>query len=833
MGNSDTAGKCRKATYQITGMSCASCAAHVNKILNRQHGVSEANVNYATATAQVVFDPDECTPEVLRKAVEDGGYGLVIDDDGGSDSAERRHRADYLRLKHQTVGAVLMSVVMMAMGMLWSDNVVVGYLLWLMATVVLFVFGRRFFVNAWKQLMHWSANMDTLVANGTGIAYLFSVFNLLFPDFWRQRGIEPHLYFEAAGMIVAFILVGRLLEDRAKHKTTAAIRKLAGMQPKTVTVVTPEGERIISIDKARPGDMIVVRPGERIAVDGVVTEGDSYVDESMLNGEPLPSSKHAGDKVYAGSINQRGSFRFVADKTGSDTMLAQIIRMVQDAQGSKAPVQKLVDKVAGVFVPAVIIISLVVFAAWWAFADNEGFVRGLHAMMTVLVIACPCALGLATPTALIVGMGKGAENGILIKDATSLEIARKVDTVVLDKTGTVTEGCPTVSDVMWIDGDESYKSYFAGLERASEHPLAQAVTDALGQDAAPQPDAFESVTGMGVKGTFDGRQFVAGNAAMLRAEGIVVPDSLEAVARRWSDEAKTVVWFAAAGKVSGLATVTDKMKPSSPAAIAALGKMGIAVHMLTGDNPQAAKTVAARAGIANVHASMLPGDKARFISKLQGEGHVVAMAGDGINDSAALATADLGIAMGKGSDIAMETAMVTILSSDLEKIPEAIRLSQLTIRTIRQNLFWAFIYNLIAIPIAAGALYPATGFMLNPMIGGAAMAFSSVSVVTNSLRLKRKRISLAKAGDVPATVSDEVTTTIKQTIMKQQFKVEGMMCNNCRTHVEKALNTIPGVKATVTLDPPVATVESERELSFDEVQAVVAEKAGEYKVTKA
>ncbi len=822
-------GGSRKASYQVTGMSCASCAARVEKIISKQRGVSQANVNYASATVQIIFDESQCSFELLQKAVGDGGYGLV-DLNAGIDGAGRG--SEHSRLVRQTAGAAILSLAMMGIGMIWHGGVASGYAQWAMSSVVLFVFGRRFYANAWKQLLRRASNMDTLVAVGTGIAYLFSVFNLFFPDFWQSRGIVPHLYFETAGMIVAFILAGRLLESRAKHKTTAAIRKLAGMQPKTVTVITSDGEKTIDIDKARPGDKIVVKPGERIAVDGVIIEGDSYVDESMLNGEPLPTAKRTGDNVYAGSVNQHGTFRFLASKTGTDTMLGQIIRMVQDAQGSKAPVQKLVDKVAGIFVPTVIIVSIAVWAAWWLFAGSEGFVRGLHAMMTTLVIACPCALGLATPTALIVGMGKGAESGILIKDATSLEIARKVDTIVLDKTGTVTVGSPSVSDVMWVEGGEAKQSFFAALERASGHPLAQAVADRLKGGEALHPYSFESVTGMGVKGVFDGEEYIAGNFAMLQSEGVPVPVSLAETANLWIGEGKTLVWLAAAGEVSGLVAVTDKIKPSSASAVARLSDMGIEVHLLTGDNRQASEAIAAHAGIKHVHASMMPGDKAEFIRQQQRNRHIVAMAGDGINDSAALATADLSIAMGKGSDIAMETAMVTILSSDLEKIPEAIRLSQLTIRTIRQNLFWAFIYNLVALPVAAGVLYPIMGYMLDPMIGGAAMALSSVSVVANSLRLKRKTVAFKSSPVANQGVVGDVQTNTKQTIMKQQFKIEGMTCGNCRAHVEKALNTIPGVKATVTLEPPIATIETERELQLGEVQETVSTKAGEYKVTQ-
>ncbi len=824
------AGTC-KADYSIAGMSCASCAARVDKILNHQHGVIEANVNYATAAATVVFDPRECSPDVLRRAVQDGGYDLLARDTGLGGQDDERHVRDYAKLRRQAIWATVVAAVAMTVGMVWGGSPVTGYVSWGLATAVLFVFGRRFFVNAWRQLRHLSANMDTLVANSTGIAYVFSVFNLLCPGFWVERGIEPHLYFDAAAMIVAFILIGRLLEDRAKQKTSTAIRKLSSLQPKTVALATDEGEMLIPVAKAAVGDTIIVRPGERIPLDGTVTTGESYVDESSLNGEPLPTAKRQGSKVYAGTINQQGTFRFKVERAGGDTMLAQIIRMVQDAQGSKAPVQKLVDKVAGIFVPAVISISLIVLAAWWLLAETDGFVHGLHAMMTVLVIACPCALGLATPTALIVGIGKGAENGILIKDATSLEIARKVDAIVLDKTGTVTEGRPSVSDVLWI-GDESLKRLFAALERASEHPLAKAIAQAFGDGTGIEATAFESVTGQGVRGEVGGKTCLAGNEALLLSAGIALSDELRQAAARWEDEAKTVVWFATDGKALGVAAIIDKIKPSSRAAISRLRAMGIETFMLTGDNLHAAKAVAAQAGITHVHASMLPADKADFVKRLQAGGHTVAMAGDGINDSAALAAADLGIAMGKGSDIAMETAMMTLLSSDLDKIPQAIRLSQLTIRTIRQNLFWAFIYNIIAIPVAAGALYPLTGYLLDPMIGGAAMAMSSVSVVTNSLRLKRKRISLQETRHHADMAQGIVKDNIKTNVMKQQFKVQGMMCNNCRSHVEKALNTLPGVKAVVTLDPPVAEVEADHELTLGEVQAVVAEKAGDYTVTK-
>lgn len=613
-------------------------------------------------------------------------------------------------------------------------------IMWALSTPIIFGLGRSFFVSAWKQLEHGSANMDTLVANSTGIAYLFSLFNMLFPEFWLSRGIHPHVYFEAASVIIAFILLGRLLEEKAKGNTSSAIKKLMGLQPKNVTVITPTGEQQeISIEQIRPGDLLLVKPGERIAVDGSVTEGESFVDESMLSGEPIAVSKYKGTKVFAGTINQQGSFRFRAEKVGTDTLLAKIIHMVQDAQGSKAPVQQLVDKIAGIFVPVIIGIAIVSFIAWMLLDGENGFTHGLLALVTVLIIACPCALGLATPTAIMVGIGKGAERGILIKDAESLEIAKKIDTVVLDKTGTVTEGKPTVSDLIWNDRTERAESIFYSLEKLSEHPLAEAIAGYFKDVRFTEIEHFDSITGKGVKGQVEDKTYYAGNRKLLEENRISISPALSAEAARLTAEAQTVIWFADDTAALAIAAITDRIKPTSIQAVAELRAAGIEVYMLTGDNEATAGEIARQAGITHYKAGVLPQDKAAFISQLQKEGKKVAMAGDGINDSAALAQADLSIAMGGGSDIAMDVAKMTIISSDLTKIPEALKLSRLTVRTIRQNLFWAFIYNLIGVPIAAGILYPINGFLLNPMIAGAAMAFSSVSVVSNSLRLKRKK----------------------------------------------------------------------------------------------
>ena len=735
----------KKEIFPVTGLGCAACAARVNKVLNSCEGVEEANVNYASATALVSYDDCKCSPEALRKAVEEAGYGLITDVANEEEAAEAERLKQYRALRRQTIGAVAGALPVFVLSMFFMDLRWGQWVTFVLATAVVFVSGRRFFVNTVRQLRHGAVNMDTLVASSTGVAWLFSVFNLFFPDFWLSRGIEPHLYFEAASVIVAFILIGRLLEARAKQKTTGAIRGLMGLQPKTVTVLAEDGSgKEVPIQWARPGDIIIVRPGERVAVDGTVLSGESYVDESMLSGEPVPVFKQPDSKVFAGTINQKGSFRFRADRTGGDTMLSQIIRMVQDAQGSKAPVQNLVDRVAAVFVPIIISIAVLVFAAWWIFAPQDGFIHGLLCMITVLIIACPCALGLATPTAIIVGIGKGARNGILIKDAASLEVARKVDTVVLDKTGTLTEGCPEVVDQFWAPGAETMRPVLSALESLSEHPLAGAVVEALksGDGTAPlEISSFENLPGSGVRGEYDGAVYMAGNLELLRSNGIEPSERMLSLSGEWLGDARTVIWFAGPDGVLAVLALADRIKPTSAEAVARLRRMGIRTVMLTGDNEASAAALAREAGIDDFRAGVLPQDKAAYIKKLQAEGHKVAMVGDGINDSAALAQADLSIAMGRGSDIAMDTAMVTILSSDLMRIPEAVRLSHLTIRTIRENLFWAFIYNIIAVPVAAGVLYPINGFLLNPMIGGAAMALSSVSVVTNSLRLRGKKLN--------------------------------------------------------------------------------------------
>ena len=725
-------------------MTCAACAVSVESILSGQPGVVSAAVNFATQNVQVEYMPATITPATMKQALQSIGYDLVIEETAeAKEEVEQIHLRRYDDLRRRTIWAVALAIPLGILGMFFMDLPYVEYILWALATPLVLWLGRSFFVNAWKQARHRSANMDTLVALSTGIAYIFSVFNTLFPEFWHSRGLHAHVYFEAAGIVIAFILLGKLLEERAKSNTSSAIKKLMGLQPKTVTIVHEGGHTMeIPVAQVNIGDVLLVKPGEKVPVDGTVQSGSSYVDESMLSGEPVPVLRGAGDRVLAGTINQKGSFQFRAEKVGGDTLLAQIIRMVQEAQGSKAPVQKLVDRIAGVFVPVVIGIALAAFGAWWIFGGENGLTQGLLALVTVLVIACPCALGLATPTAIMVGVGKGAEQGILIKDAESLEMAHRIQAVVLDKTGTITAGKPAVEALLWAAGSESgaWKNVLFSLEKNSEHPLAEAVTTYLQDQATPVGlDNVESLTGKGISAEYQGRKVFAGNRALMQENQLVMAEALEQQAGVWENEAKTVIWFANHREVLAIAAIADPVKPDSIEAVQELQRMGIAVYLLTGDNRQTAAAVAAQVGIGQFRAEVLPADKDNFVQELQRQGKVVAMVGDGINDSQALARADVSIAMGKGSDIAMDVAKMTLMSSDLSKIPAAIRLSRHTVTTIRQNLFWAFIYNVIGIPVAAGVLFPINGFLLNPMIAGAAMALSSVSVVSNSLRLKWRK----------------------------------------------------------------------------------------------
>ena len=730
-----------KGTFPVLGMTCASCAVSAESIVKYEPGVVNAVVNFATGNLTVEYLPNMTDPSKLQKAIQSIGYDLLVEDENKQqETLETIHAEKFQKLKSKTIWAVILSLPVVVIGMFFMEIPYANEIMWLFSTPVVLWFGKDFFINAWKQTKHRSANMDTLVALSTGIAYLFSLFNMLFADFWHQRGLHAHVYFEAASVVIAFILLGKLLEEKAKGNTSSAIKKLMGLQPKTVMVIQPDGtEKQIAIEDVNVGDIILVKPGEKIAVDGMVTSGSSYVDESMLSGEPVPVLKSESEKVFAGTINQKGSFQFKAVKVGKETMLAQIIKMVQDAQGSKAPVQKLVDKIAGIFVPVVIGIAILTFFLWLILGGENGVVQGLLAAVTVLVIACPCALGLATPTAIMVGVGKGAENGILIKDAESLELAKKVNAIVLDKTGTITEGRPQVTGIEWLNYEDITKNILLSIEKQSEHPLAEAVVNHLEGIETTGISDFNSITGKGAKANYDGDTYFVGNKKLLAENNISIADELLKQADEWGKQSKTVIWFADSKQALSVIAISDKIKETSVQAIKEMQDMGIELYMLTGDNEATAKAIAEQTGINFYKAEVLPQHKADFVKELQKQGKIVAMVGDGINDSTALATSDVSIAMGKGSDIAMDVAKMTIISSDLTKIPAAIRLSKQTVATIKQNLFWAFIYNLIGIPIAAGILYPINGFLLNPMIAGAAMALSSVSVVSNSLRLKWKK----------------------------------------------------------------------------------------------
>ena len=729
-----------KKVFPVLHMTCASCAISAESIVRSLPGVVTSSVNFATGLLTVEYLPNMVHPTDLQKAVQSIGYDLLIEDESKQqETLENLHEAKLHDLRQKTIFSVILSLPVMIMAMFFMNIPYANIIMWILSTPVVAWFGKDFFIHAWKQARHRSANMDTLVALSTGIAYLFSVFNLLFPHFWHQRGLHAHVYFEAASMVITFILLGKLLEEKAKSNTSTAIRKLMDLQPKKVLVISADGtEKQVPLDEVFPGDIIQVKPGEKIAVDGMVLSGSSYVDESMLNGEPLPALKKEGDKVFAGTINQKGSFQFKAEKVGKETMLAQIISMVQSAQGSKAPVQRLVDKIAGVFVPVVIGIAILTFILWTILGGDNGIVQGLLTAVTVLVIACPCALGLATPTAIMVGVGKGAEQGILIKDAESFELTKKVNAMVLDKTGTITVGSPQVTGSLWIQEEDTAKAILLSIERESEHPLAQAIVTHLEGNVPRRLNGFESITGKGVKVNIEDQRYFVGNSRLITENHIVMDTRLVQQAQAWEAQAQTVVWFADSQQALAIFSIADEVKPSSVQAIRELKEMGIEIHMLTGDTAATAAAIARQTGITSFKAGVLPHQKAEFIQALQQQGKVVAMVGDGINDSAALAQADVSIAMGKGSDIAMDVAKMTLLSSDLGRIPKAIRLSKQTVATIHQNLFWAFVYNLIGIPIAAGILYPINGFLLNPMIAGAAMALSSISVVSNSLRLKWK-----------------------------------------------------------------------------------------------
>jgi Cu+-exporting ATPase len=765
----------------VTGMTCAACQARVQRVLERTPGVEEASVSLMTNTATVRFDPAQVDVNALVERIRGTGYGaeLPVDDRSAvqEQQAQDEARVEELRdLKFKAIvslvaGAIAMIVSMPLMSanahhglesadpvmrwtMAWLDpalrtvlpvlyavpTTALSYGLMALTAAIMLWAGRRFYVRAWKAFMHRSADMNTLIAIGTGAAFLFSAFATIAPEIFVSRGIAPDVYYEAVIIIIAFILGGNALEARAKAGTSSAIRKLIDLRPATARVHRNGVDLDVPLDEVREGDEIVVRPGERLPVDGAVLSGSSAIDESMLTGEPMPVTKSAGDRVVGGTINRAGSFSYRATTLGADSVLSQIVRLMRDAQGSRAPIQRLADRVSAVFVPTIIVISVATFVAWYFIADTAPLLRAFTAAVSVLIIACPCAMGLAVPTAVMVATGRGAEMGILIKGGESLERAGNATTVVLDKTGTITEGRPSVVSIetrgRWTA--EALLEVAASVESVSEHPLAAAITDSARARgiSTVRPEGFEAVAGKGATATVQGRAVAIGNASLMRDWGIDI-EPLGSWAADRAARAETVVYVDVDGELAGALAIADAIRATSKAAVSRLHAMGVETVLLTGDVASTADAVARETGIGRVIAGVMPAGKVDAIRELQGQDRTVLMVGDGINDAPALARADVGVAMGSGTDVAIEAGDIALLRADLNGVADAIALSRKTMRTMRQNLFWAFVYNVVGVPIAAGVLYPAFGLMLSPILASAAMALSSVSVVTNSLRLGR------------------------------------------------------------------------------------------------
>lgn len=749
----------------ITGMTCANCVATVEKGLKKLTGITEVSVNLATEKATVTYVPGQVERRDMVKQVEKIGYGVVeaANEEALEDAERAARQAEVQKQQHLLMVGVLFTLPLFVLSMLrdfnvlgaWADNPWVNVLMWALASPVQFYVGWQYYVGGFKALRNGSANMDVLVALGSSVAYIYSILVTVIAFIAEATGNHAlmdawghHVYFETAAVIITLIVLGKLLEARAKGQTSEAIKKLMGLRAKTARIVRNGEEIDVPIDSVDVGDTVIVRPGEKIPVDGVVLEGHSAVDESMITGESLPVDKGPGDKLIGATINKQGLLHFNATAVGRQTALAQIIRLVEDAQSTKAPIQKLADQVAGIFVPAVIVIAVLTFAIWNFLVPAATFTDALIRMVAVLVIACPCAMGLATPTAVMVGTGKGAEKGILFKSSTSLENAHQLTAIVLDKTGTITKGQPTVTDVVVNGhlGQTEALRLAASAERGSEHPLGQAIVNAAQEQGLllAQPTGFQSITGRGIEARIDGHHILVGNIKLM-AESNVQLNGFESEAKRLQNEAKTAMWMALDGKAAAVIAVADTIKEGSREAIAEMKRLGLHVAMITGDNEATAQAIAQEAGVDTVFADVLPGDKAAYVQKLQSQGHKVGMVGDGINDAPALAAADVGLAIGTGTDVAMEAADVTLMRGDLRSVPEAISLSRSTLNAIKQNLFWAFGYNVILIPVAAGVLYAfawAPDFLrqLSPMLAAFAMAFSSVSVVANSLRLRRLKL---------------------------------------------------------------------------------------------
>lgn len=746
----------QQQTLQLEGMSCAGCAQRIESVIQGVSGVTKCSVNFALREATVKYNPSSVSLDKIQEALEDAGYKANVpvqeeEEDESDPELEKLQRKLWLGGAASVLLVVGSLPMMMGISIPgwphWLHN---PWLQWVVSTPVMVWCGRPFFVGAWKALQHKGADMNSLVALGTGSAYFYSLFPTLFPGFFEAQGLSADVYYEAAVVIITLILWGRMLEHQARSKTSSAIRALIGLQPKTARVIRDGEEQDIPLTQVQVGDRLLVRPGEKIPVDGKVVKGSSTIDESMVTGESVAVDKQPGDEVIGATINQTGSFQMEAMRVGKDTVLAQIIELVKDAQSSKAPIQKLADRVTSWFVPAVLAIAVITFLTWILLTGN--LTLAMVTTVSVLVIACPCALGLATPTSVMVGTGKGAQQGILIKGAESLQLAHQIQTIVLDKTGTLTEGKPTVTDYITTLGtahgnELKLLQLAASLEKSSEHPLGKAVVDYSQRQGVKkplsEPEQFKTIPGCGVQGYISDRLIQLGTGRWMEELGVNLEVKtsqdvlLSEYQDRWESAGKTVIWMAVDGEVEAILAIADALKPSSEAVVKRLGRMGLEVVMLTGDNQHTAEAIAAQVGITQVFAQVRPENKADKVRELQEKGKLVAMVGDGINDAPALAQADVGIAIGTGTDVAIAASDITLISGDLQGIITAIQLSHATLNNIRQNLFFAFVYNTASIPIAAGILYPIFGWLLNPMIAGGAMALSSVSVVTNALRLQK------------------------------------------------------------------------------------------------
>jgi Cu2+-exporting ATPase len=721
----------KKNIFAVTGMACAACASSVESIIASLPGVADASVNYAGSNVAVNYDPEVVNPSDFAKAVESAGYGLLIGEEGEDleEKLKDLEQKKIKKLKWKLFSGVIFTFPVFILSMFHHiefDNK--NWVLLILSLPVIVFSGSGFYTNAWKQAINRRVNMDTLVALSTGIAFIFSSANTIFPFIFFNAGLQPHVYFESATVIITFVLSGKFLEERSKVRASSVIRSLMNLQPKSLTVTRNGIEFEMPASMVAPGDLVMVRPGDKVPVDGKVISGDSYLDESMITGEPLPVFKTTGANVYSGTLNKNGNLTISSTKSGKDTLLASIIALVQEAQSSKPPIQKLADKIASVFVPVVLAFAVVTFIIWWLFGPDPAVSFAFLTTISVLIIACPCALGLATPTALMVGIGRGASQGILIRNPESLEIACKISAVVFDKTGTLTAGKPMVTKSTWFSEDEKLNPLLFSLEKLSAHPLASAITDHIMQKETLPVENFEDIPGKGIRAKYLGLSYLVGSQSFLEESEIKIPAGYED---------SNSVFFANNDEVVAAFTLEDTLRDGAETAIQKLKDEGIEVFLLTGDNEINVKEIAKKSGISNYFAGVLPAEKNHFIADLKKKGHTVAMVGDGINDSAALAEADLGIAMATGSDIAIDSAGIILMHGDLQAVVQAIRLSKETVRTIRQNLFWAFFYNVVAIPVAAGVLFPFSGFLLSPMIAGAAMALSSVTVVLNSLKLKK------------------------------------------------------------------------------------------------